>query len=179
MEEIAEVYARSLFEVATEQGDTDELREQLGQFADALNENRDLAIFFFSPYLSTQEKKDGLERAIDGAAPTLINFLELLVEKHRMPVIFRIRRVYDTLWEQQNQILPVQISTAIELDKDVVKKLGDRIGESTGQKIELTATVNPEIIGGIVLRVGNSILDASIRNRLQTLRKHVARGSAV
>jgi len=94
-------------------------------------------------------------------------------------VIFRIRRVYDTLWEQQNQILPVQISTAIELDKDVVKKLGDRIGESTGQKIELTATVNPEIIGGIVLRVGNSILDASIRNRLQTLRKHVARGSAV
>jgi len=178
MEEIAEVYARSLFAVAQDQGNADDLREQLGQFADALHENRDLAIFFFSPYLSAQEKKDGLERALKDADPTLINFLELLVEKHRMPVIFRIRRVFDTLWEQENKILPVQISTAIELDKKVVRKLGDSITESTGQKIELTATVDPDIIGGIVLRVGNSILDASIRNRLQTLRKHVARGSA-
>jgi len=179
MEEIAEVYARSLFAVGQEHDDTDDLREQLGQFADALGENRDLAIFFFSPYLSTQEKKDGLQRTLDGADPTLINFLELLIEKHRMPVIFRIRRVFDTLWEQENKILPVQISTAIELDEKVVSKLADSITESTGQKIELTAKVDPEIIGGIVLRVGNSILDASIRNRLQTLRKHVARGSAV
>jgi len=178
MEEIAEVYARSLFAVGTERGDTDELREQLGQFADALHENRDLAIFFFSPYLSAEEKKDGLKRTLDGAEETLINFLELLIEKHRMPVIFRIRRVFDTLWENENKILPVQISTAIELDESVVEKLGDSISESTGQKIELTAKVDPEIIGGIVLRVGNSILDASIRNRLQTLRKHVARGSA-
>jgi len=178
MEEITEVYARSLYAVAEEHDDTDKLRKQLGQFADALNENRDLAIFFFSPYLSTQEKKEGLQRTLDGADPTLINFLQLLIEKHRMPVIFRIRRVFDTLWEQDHKILPVHISTAIELDEKVLSKLGDSIAESTGQKVELTSTVDPEIIGGIVLRVGNSILDASIRNRLQTLRKHVARGSA-
>jgi F-type H+-transporting ATPase subunit delta len=178
MEEIAEVYARSLFEVAREHDNTDELREQLGQFVDALNDNRDLAIFFFSPYFSTQEKKEGLTQTLEDAEPTLINFLELLVEKHRMPVLFRIRRVFDRLWEQEHHILPVLLSTAIELDEDVVKKLGDRIAESTGQKVELTASVEPEIIGGIVLRVGNSILDASIRNRLQNLRKHVARGSA-
>ena len=60
MEEIAEVYARSLFEVAQEQDVLDEVREQLGQFADALDENRELAVFFFSPYFSTEEKKDGL-----------------------------------------------------------------------------------------------------------------------
>jgi len=178
MEEIAEVYARSLFEVAKEHGKTDELREQLGQLADALDDNRDLQVFLFSPFFSTQEKKDGLGRALDGADPTLVNFLGLLVDKHRMPVIFRIRRVFDTLWEQENQILAVQIATAIELDKKVVRKLRDRIAQSTGQKIELTADVEPEIIGGVVLRVGNSILDASIRNRLQTLRKHVARGTA-
>ncbi|MDQ3676856.1 MAG: ATP synthase F1 subunit delta [Actinomycetota bacterium] len=178
MEEIAEVYARSLFEVAKEHDSTDELREQLGQFADALDENRDLAIFFFSPYFSLQEKKDGLKQTLEDADPTLINFLELLIEKHRMPVLFRIRHAFDRLWEQEHHILPVQISTAIELDEDVARKLGDRIAESTGQKVELTANVDPEIIGGIVLRVGNSILDASIRNRLQNLRKHVARGTA-
>ena len=178
MEEIAEVYGRSLFEVATEHDITDEIREQLGQFADALDENRDLAVYFFSPYFSTQEKKDGLRKLLDGADDTLVNFLELLIEKHRMPAIFRIRRSYDSLWEQVNQILPVQIATAIELDEGVAKRLGEQIEKTTGQKIELTASVDPEILGGIVLRVGNSILDASIRNRLENLRKAVARGAA-
>ncbi|MEA2157312.1 MAG: F-type H+-transporting ATPase subunit delta [Solirubrobacteraceae bacterium] len=178
MEEIADVYGRSLFEVAADRDKTDELREQLGQFADALHDNRDLAIFFFSPYFSTPEKKDGLERAVKGADETLVNFLELLIEKHRMPAIYRIRRVYDALWEKTNHVLPVQIATAVELDAGVARQLGERIEETTGQKVQLTASVDPDILGGIVLRVGNSILDASIRNRLDNLRKAVARGAA-
>ncbi|HWC25311.1 MAG TPA: ATP synthase F1 subunit delta [Solirubrobacteraceae bacterium] len=178
MEEIAEVYARSLFEVASEHDKTDEIREQLGEFADALEDNRELAIFFFSPYFSTEEKKDGLAKSLDGADEHLVNFLELLIEKHRVPAVFRIRRHYDSLWEQAHQILPVRIATAVELDEGVATKLGDEISKATGQRIELTATVDPEILGGIVLRVGNSILDASIRNRLENLRKAVARGTA-
>jgi F-type H+-transporting ATPase subunit delta len=177
MEEIAEVYGRSLFAVAQEQDKLDDIREQLGQFAEALQSNRDLAVFFFSPYFSTPEKKEGLQKALDGADPTLVNFLELLIEKHRMPAVFRIRRYYDGLWEQENKVLPVHVSTATELDEKIVKQIGDRIAKDTGQKIELTAEVNPDILGGIVLRVGNSILDASIRNRLDNLRKHVARGA--
>jgi ATP synthase F1 delta subunit len=178
MEEIAEVYGRSLFEVASEHDRTDEIREQLGQFADALDANRDLAIFFFSPYFSTQEKKDGLAKLLDGASETFVNFLELLIEKHRMPAIFRIRRYYETLWEQAHHILPVQIATAVALDEGVARQLGEQIEKTTGQRIELTARVDPDIVGGIVLRVGNSILDASIRNRLENLRKAVARGAA-
>jgi F-type H+-transporting ATPase subunit delta len=177
MEEIAEVYGRSLFAVADEHAKLDAIHDQLGEFADALSDNRDLQVFFFSPYFSTPEKKDGLAKAVSGADETLVNFLELLIEKHRMPAIFRIRRYYDRLWEQENKILPVSISTATELDDKIIKKIGDEIGEATGQKIELTTDVNPDILGGIVLRVGNSILDASIRNRLDNLRKHVARGA--
>jgi len=178
MEEIAEVYGRSLYEVASEHDTTDEIREQLGQVADALDASRELAIYFFSPYFSTQEKKDGLVKLLDGADDTLVNFLELLIEKHRMPAIFRIRRYYDTLWEQAHKILPVQIATAVALDEDVARKLGKQIEKTTGQRIELTSSVDPDILGGIVLRVGNSILDASIRNRLENLRKAVARGAA-
>ena len=178
MEEIAEVYGRSLFEVASEHDKVDEIREQLGEFADALEDNRDLQVFFFSPYFSTPEKKEGLAKALDGADETLSNFLELLIEKHRMPAIFRIRRVYDQLWEQANRILPVQIATAVPLDDGVARKLGDEIEKTTGQKIELTSTVDPDLLGGIVVRVGNSILDASIRHRLEALRRTVARGTA-
>ena len=175
MEEIAQVYARALFEVAQQQGDLDEVREQLGQFADALEESRELQTYFFSPYFSTDEKKDGLHRAVDGASEPVMNFLELLVEKHRMPAIFRIRREFDALWREENKLLPVQLTSAIALDDDTVQNLGRTIGERTGRKVDVTATVNPDILGGIVLRVGNSILDASIRNRLESLRKQVAR----
>jgi len=176
MEEIAQVYGRSLFEVALEQEHVDEVREQLGQFADALHENRELAVFFFSPYFSTEEKKDGLTRLVSDGDEALMNFLAVLVDNHRMPVIFRIRREYDALWEKENKLLPVTVTSAIELDESTVKGIGDRIGERTGQQVALTTRVEPDILGGIVVQVGNSILDASIRNRLDQLRKQVARG---
>ena len=175
MEEIAQVYARALFEVAQQKGDLDEVRDQLAQFADALEGSRELQTFFFSPYFSSDEKKSGLHKAVDGASEPVLNFLELLVEKHRMPAIFRIRRELDAMWREANKLLPVQLTSAIALDDATVQNLGRTIGERTGRKVDVTATVNPDILGGIVLRVGNSILDASIRNRLESLRKQVAR----
>jgi len=178
MEELAQVYARSLFEVAREQDKLDELREQLAQFADALDERRELATFFFSPYFSTKEKKDGLRRMLEGPDPTFLNFLELLIDNHRMPVIFRIRTEYERLWEEANRLLPVEITSAIALDSETTEGLGRTIGERAGRRVKLAAHVDPDILGGIVLRVGNSILDASIRNRLEQLRRHVAQGAS-
>jgi F-type H+-transporting ATPase subunit delta len=175
MEEIARVYARSLFEVAKEQDKLDVVREQLGQFADALNANRELSIFFFSPYFNTAEKKDGLGRVLEGADPVVENFLGVLIENHRMPAIFRLRREFEVLWEQENQLLPVTVTSAVALDEATVKSIGDAIGRQTGQRVELTSQVDPDVLGGLVVRVGNSILDASIRNRLENLRRSVAR----
>ena len=175
MEEIAAVYARSLFEVAQEQDKLDPIRDQLGEFADALNDTRELQVFFFSPYFSTAEKVDGLDRTVSDADPVVVNFLKLLIENHRMPVIFRVRREFDQLWQEENKLLPVQVTSAVELDPATVTQIGDRIAEQTGRKVDLSATVDPDVLGGLVVRVGNSILDASIRNRLEQLRKQVAR----
>jgi F-type H+-transporting ATPase subunit delta len=175
MEEIAEVYARALFEVATDQDKLDEIREELGQFSDAINENRDLTRFFFSPYFSSEEKKEGLKKIIDGAEPAFMNFLEALVERHRMPVIFRIRARFEKLWEEERKLLPVQVTSAVELDKKTINGIGKTIGEQVGREVELSSRVDPDLLGGIVLRVGNFVLDASIRHRLEQLRKQVAR----
>ena len=175
MEEIAQVYSRALFEAAEEQDKLDVVRDEFGEFADAIDESRDLAVFFFSPYFSTEEKKEGLGKVVDGADDIVRNFLELLIEKHRMPAIHRIRREYNALWEEENKLLPVQVTSAIELDADTIKQIGDAIGERTGRKVELESKVDPDILGGIVLRVGDRILDASIANRLESLRKQVAR----
>ena len=175
MEEIAQVYARALFEVAKEHGILDEVRDDLTQFAQALSDTRELAVFFFSPYFSTQEKKDGLKRVVTGAEPAFMNFLEALIERHRMPAIFRIRDDYQEMWEDERHLLTVEVTSAIELDKATVSSIGDRIGEQTKRTVELSSKVDPNILGGIVLRVGNVILDASIRARLEQLRKQVAR----
>jgi F-type H+-transporting ATPase subunit delta len=177
MEEIAQVYSRSLFEVAKEHDRLDLMKDQLGVFADALDENRELAIFFFSPYFSTEEKKQGLERALVDADPTFVNFLELLIENHRMPVIFRVRKQFEALWDREHRLLPVEVTSAVELDPEEVEELGRKVREQTGQNVELTSRVDPDILGGIVLRVGNSILDASIRNSLNQLRREVAKAT--
>jgi len=177
MEEIASVYARSLFEVAKEQDKLDKVHDELGGFADALNESRELQVFLFSPYFSAKEKSDGLDKAISGADESFLNFLELLIEKHRMPVVFRARAEFDKLWEEENRLLPVTITSAVELPKSTVKQIGDRISEQTERKVELNANIDPDILGGIIVRVGNSVLDASIRNRLENFRKQVARAN--
>ena len=174
MDELARVYARSLFEVAQEHDLLDEIREQLNQFADELEGNADLQVFFFSPYFSSQEKKDGLEKAIEGADERFLRFLGLLAERHRLPVIYRIRREYERLWAEENKLLSVSVTSAVELDKKTLNGIGKQIEEQTGRTVELSSEVDPDVLGGIVLRVGNMVLDASVRNRLERLRKQVA-----
>jgi F-type H+-transporting ATPase subunit delta len=174
MEEIARVYANALFAAAREAGKLDSIHEQLGAVADAIASNHDLQVFLFSPYFSTAEKRDGLARAIDAAEPELVNFLELLAEKHRMPVIFRIRAAFDELWAEENKQLDVTVTSAVELDASVIEHIGDEIAKQTERKVELRSEVDPEILGGLVLRVGNMVLDASLRSKLEKLRKEVA-----
>jgi F-type H+-transporting ATPase subunit delta len=176
MEEIAEVYSRSLFEVAQEHDVLDRVHDELGEFADAIDKNRDLQVFFFSPYFSAQEKKEGIDQAVEEADERFLHFLELLAERHRLPAIFRIRREYDRMWAEENRLLPVTVTTAVKLDEDTVSDIGRRIEEQTGRTIELTSTVDPDVVGGLVLQVGNMIMDASLKSRLERLRKQVARG---
>ncbi len=103
-----------------------------------------------------------------------MNFLELLAEKHRMPAIFRIRRHFDELWAEENRRLEVRLTSAVELDPEVVERVGDEIERQTDRKIDLDSEVDEDILGGLVLRVGNMVLDASLRSKLERLRKEVA-----
>ena len=178
MEEIARVYAHALFEVAGDNGKLDEIREQLGELADAVAESRDLQVFLFSPHFSSEEKREGIARAVSDAEPELVNFLELLIEKHRMPAIARIRHRFDELWAEENRLLEVRLTSAVELDPEIVKRVGAEIERQTERKVELAAEVDEGIIGGLVLKVGNMVMDASVRSKLERLRREVAQAAA-
>jgi ATP synthase F1 delta subunit len=177
MEELARIYGSSLFDVARKEGKLEVIREQLAKFADTVAGNRTFQVFLFSPYFSTEEKKNGLARALSGTDEVLMRFLELLVEKHRMPVLFRIREEYERLCEEAERRLGVEITSAVELDPRTAKGVAEQIGKHTGRRIDLRQRVDPDIIGGLIVRVGNSILDASIRTRLEGLRREVARAT--
>jgi F-type H+-transporting ATPase subunit delta len=149
MEAIAEVYARSLFEVAKEHDVLDRVHDELGEFAEALGDDRTLQVFLFSPYFSSEEKRDGVRKIVSDADERIVNFLELLAERHRMPALFRIRREFDALWAEENQLLPVTVTSAVD----------------------------PDVLGGLMLQVGNMVLDGTVRNRLERLRKTVAKAA--
>jgi F-type H+-transporting ATPase subunit delta len=174
MEEIARVYADALFEAAKDADKLDVLHEQLDQFTDAMNESHDLRVFLFSPYFSSEEKKKAIGETVSGADEEFVNFLELLAEKHRMPAIFAIRRRFDELWAEAMKRLEVTLTSAVELDQSVVDEVGKAVETQTKREIDMQAEVDPEILGGLVLRVGNRVLDASVRSKLERLRKEVA-----
>ncbi len=177
MEDVAAVYGRSLFEAAQDADELEEVREQLGEISDAIAGDHDLQVFFFSPSLTSEQKKEGLHKAVTDANELVANFLELLIDNHRMPSLFKIREELDALADEENQLLPVQIVSAVELDKPTVKQIGDQIAQQTGQQVQIATEVDPDILGGLVVRVGNTVLDASVRLRLDHLRKEVARAA--
>ncbi len=177
MEEIAEVYSRALFEAAKENDALDRVHDELDEFVDALDDNQELQMFFFSPYFSSDEKKQAVDQVVEDADERTVNFLKLLAERHRMPVLFRIRRDFDEMWAEEKKLLPVSVTSAVELDDKLVKDIGKRIEEQTGREVELSSRVDPYVLGGLVVRVGNMVLDASVRNRLEQLRKQVARAA--
>jgi len=177
MPEVDRVYAEALFDVARQNGTLDRVGTELGELVDAIDRDRDLQVFLFSPHFSSAEKVEGLRRAISGGDPELVNFLELLIEKNRTTEIFRIRRQFDQFWKKENRQIEVTVTSAVELDPSVVEKIGEEIERQTGRTVELASRVDDEILGGIVLQVGNMVLDASIRSRLEKLRKSVARAA--
>jgi F-type H+-transporting ATPase subunit delta len=177
VEEIAEVYSRALFEAAKDNDVVDRIHEELAQVDDALREDRDLQLFFFSPYFTSDEKKEAVGRVVEGADERLVNFLELLAERHRMPLLPRVRRQFDAMWADEHKLLPVSVTSAVELDESLVEDIGSRIQDQTGRRVELSSNVDPEVLGGLVVRVGNMVLDASVRNRLEQLRKQVAKAA--
>jgi F-type H+-transporting ATPase subunit delta len=175
MEDIAQVYARSLFEVAKEHDVLDRVHDELREFAEALESDRTLQVFLFSPYFSSEEKRDGVRKIVSDADERMVNFLSLLAERHRMPALFRIRREFDALWADEHKLLPVTVTSAVELDEGFAEEIGKRIQDQTGRRVELSSNVDPDVLGGLMVRVGNMVLDGTVRNRLERLRKQVAK----
>jgi F-type H+-transporting ATPase subunit delta len=171
------IYARALYQAASKQNRLAPVREELGEFVRAQEQVPELRALLRNPQLDQRVKAAALEELLGGDEELARNFLLLLVEKGRGGEIEEIAREFERLAAKQEGILDVELTTAVELSDDEAGQVIEQIEQASGRKVEAMRSVDPDLIGGIVLQAGSLRLDASVRGRLDRLR-HELKGRA-
>ena len=166
-------YARALFEAAKEQGRLKEVAEELGDFAAAVRDVPELRAVLRNPELDPETKGGIVAEIIGDADPLLANFLRLVAEKGRSGEIAEIARELDRLMAAEEGRLDVELTTAYELSEPDAATILKQIQEASGRKVEATRKVDPNLIGGFVLQAGSMRVDASVRGRIERLRREL------
>jgi ATP synthase F1 delta subunit len=171
------MYARALFEAAKEVERLDTVREELSDFVQASVDVPELGALLANPQLDPRAKIAALEDLLGGADALVRNFLLVLVEKGRAAQLEEIAREFEALAAQEERRLAVELTTAYELSDEEADAIVGQIAQASGRTVEATRTVDPELIGGIVLRAGSMQVDASVRGRLERLRHELSTGA--
>jgi F-type H+-transporting ATPase subunit delta len=168
------MYARALFEAAQEEGRLDGVAGDLGALADALEQVPALHALLRNPEVDPAGKAAVLEEISTGADELLRNFVRLVAEKGRAGELVQMREELDALVAQAQNRLTVELQTAYELSDRDAKSIIGTIEQASGRTVEASRSVDPELIGGIVLQVGSFRVDGSIRGRLERLHQELA-----
>ena len=174
---VARTYARALFEAARERGRIDEVREELASFLDAVEEVPELRAVILNPELDPPQKAAALEAVLAEADELLRNFVRVVSKKGRAPMLDEIGREYELLVAAEEKILSVELTTAYELSDDEAAAIVKQIEDASGRRVEAERTVDPDLIGGLVLKAGSLEVDSSVRGRLDRLRRELAHAS--
>jgi F-type H+-transporting ATPase subunit delta len=167
-------YAHALFAAAKENDRLERVHEELTDFAAAVAEVDELRAVLRNPQVEPREKSRILEQLLGDADELLRNFLLLTAEKGRIADIDEIAHEFDRLMAREERRLDVELTTAYELSDDEADEILKQIEEASGRKVEATRSVDPDLIGGLVLQAGSLRVDASVRGRLERLRRELA-----
>ena len=167
------VYAEALLEAARDAGRVDEVRRELAEFVEAVQASSELRSLLRNQQIEPHVKRDALGAALAEADPLVRNVLQLLAEKGRLGEVEEIQAELERLIARAERVLELELTTAVELSDDEAAKVVGQIEQASGRKVEATRTVDPELIGGIVIQAGSQRLDASVRGRLDQLRQEL------
>lgn len=172
---IAHRYARSLFDLVQEHGQADRVLEDFRGITTLLRESDDFRAFIHSPILSAERKWPILLKIFDGKlSEPVMNFLELLTQRGREELIRDVALEYERIYNQANRILPVTLTTAVELNDELVEQLRKKLASSFDQQIELHRELDERLIGGFVLSLGDRQYDGSVRQALRRARRQLS-----
>ena len=173
MSVVHRTYARALFQAAKERGRLATVREELADFTAAIDDVPELDALLRNPQIDPRAKAQALEDVLGGADELLRNFVLLAVEKNRGGQIREIQREFERLMAQEERRLTVELTTAYDLSDDDASQIIGQIEQASGRPVDATRSVDPDMIGGIVLQAGSLRVDASVRGRLERLRREL------
>jgi F-type H+-transporting ATPase subunit delta len=166
-------YARALLEAAKEHGRMHEVRQELTDFVAATKDVPELGALLENPELDRPLKRAALEELLGDSDELVRNFLLLLVAKGRIAELDEVAREFERLVAAEERRLELELTTAVELSDDEARELVAQIERAAGRKVEARRGVDPSLIGGLVLQVGSLRVDASVRGRLERLRREL------
>ncbi|MGE0025883.1 MAG: ATP synthase F1 subunit delta [Thermoleophilia bacterium] len=167
---VAATYAEALFEAAADAGSVDAVAEEVAGFADAVQESAELRQFLDNPEVEARLKKEALKELSSSATPITANFLQVLVDRGRIAEFPEIARAFADRVAAEEGRLEVEAITAVPLPDDLRTRIVEELSRKTGRSVDLTESVDPEIVGGLVLRIGGAVVDGSVRHRIEELR---------
>jgi F-type H+-transporting ATPase subunit delta len=167
------VYAEALLEAAQDKKSLDQVRQEFDDFAAALAESDDLRRFLENPQVEARTKRAALDELLEGSDDLFLNFIRLLLEKDRIAEVADVYQEWTRLLARQERILELELQTAVELSDEEAAKVVGEIEQASGRKVVASRTVDPDLIGGLVVQTGSLRLDASVRGRLEQLREEL------
>jgi F-type H+-transporting ATPase subunit delta len=172
-EQVARVYAGALLEAARETGSVEHVGKDFKAFADALDASQPLRAVLFDPQIEVSAKQRVVAALTEGVDPLVANALHLLLDKGRQAAIAGVCREYEELAAEEARVVAVEVTSAVRLTPEIEESIARRVEEATGKRPQLAKRIDEAIIGGLVLRIGDVIIDASVRARLQQLRERL------
>jgi F-type H+-transporting ATPase subunit delta len=167
---IARRYVEPLFEVAIEKGIEDRIAEDLKLFDNTVSENPDLKKFLFNPSLERKAKRSAIEKLFTEASEYTLNFLRVVIDKNRPEILLSAYSLYTGFLNKHRGITTGSIVTAVPLEEEALEQIRSNLEKRFNYTLSLECTVDPTLIGGILVRVGNTVIDGTIKNRLQRLK---------
>jgi F-type H+-transporting ATPase subunit delta len=166
-------YAEAAFQVAHQDGEADAWLREL-QDASRLLDDQRIALYFKDPNVPTEQKLQTVERAASTVRPRVLNLLRILVSKQRLFLLPQVAREFEALKREAEGIAEADVTLARSVSEAERLQIAGRLSQLTGKRVEVQARVDPDILGGIIVRIGDRLIDASVAGRLQRLRQELA-----
>lgn len=177
-ETIARRYASALADVVLSSGDTETVKNELSMFSQLFLGNADLQNVFGNPAIQTANKEKVLNGLLEKAKPskTTSNFLRVLLQNGRLTDVGEVNERFDAVLQERRNIVSAEIVSARELPADEKREFELSLEKLTGKEININFAVDPELIGGVVTRIGSTVYDGSVRTKLENLREQLVNG---
>ena len=166
-------YARAIFEIALEQNTIEKWDADLNKLS-GLPDEKELLLLLESPRLTFEDKKQLLEKHLEGVSPMAQNVAYLLMERNKIGLLSSILQQYRQMVDLYTGTTRARVTTAVPLEQTELNKIGQTLETITGKKIIMDIDIDPAIIGGFIARINGTLLDGSTRNKLQTLKKEMS-----